>query len=139
MHGKLKYDGKRLAGLYPHDQVKLVEKAGASIFGAVVNTNCNKTFPWNIARVCTFIKACTAVANIPVHANVGMGVCGVPMVENMPSDMISRADKACDMILMGVCCYNVFKNAVRTVFIDVIFNSCGTVATRTRVNQNFGR
>lgn len=94
MHGKLKYDGKRLAGLYPHDQVKLVEKAGASIFGAVVNTNCNKTFPWNIARVCTFIKACTAVANIPVHANVGMGVCGVPMVENMPSDMISRADKA---------------------------------------------
>lgn len=94
MHGKLKYDGKRLAGLYPHDQVKLVEKAGASIFGAVVNTNCNKTFPWNIARVCTFIKACTSASNIPVHANVGMGVCGVPMVENMPSDMISRADKA---------------------------------------------
>lgn len=94
MHGKLKYDGVRLAGLYPHKQVKLVEKAGASIFGAVVNTNCNKSFPWNIARVVTFIKACTEVAEIPVHANVGMGVCGVPMVENMPSDMISRADKA---------------------------------------------
>ncbi|SFE25194.1 dimethylamine:corrinoid methyltransferase [Peptostreptococcaceae bacterium pGA-8] len=94
MHGRLKYDGKRLAGLYPHDQVKLAEKAGASIFGAVVNTNCNKSFPWNIARVCTFIKACTNVAKIPVHANVGMGVCGVPMVEMMPSDMISRADKA---------------------------------------------
>jgi len=94
MHGKLKYDDTRLAGLYPHKQVKLVEKAGASIFGAVVNTNCNMTFPWNIARVCTFIKACTAVAEIPVHANVGMGVCGVPMCEMMPSDMISRADKA---------------------------------------------
>ena len=94
MHGKLKYDGVRLAGLYPHDQVKLAEKAGASIFGAVVNTNCNKTFPWNIARVCTFIKATTAVANIPVHANVGMGVCGTPMVEVMPSDVLSRADKA---------------------------------------------
>lgn len=94
MHGKLKYDGVRLAGLYPHKQVKLAEKAGASIFGAVVNTNCNASFPWNIARVCTFIKACTAVAEIPVHANVGMGVCGTPMCDMMPSDVISRADKA---------------------------------------------
>lgn len=94
MHGKLKYDGVRLAGLYPHKQVKLAEKAGASIFGAVVNTNCNKSFPWNIARVITFIKACTDVAEIPVHADVGMGVCGIPMVENMPSDVASRADKA---------------------------------------------
>jgi dimethylamine--corrinoid protein Co-methyltransferase len=94
MHGKLKYNDTRLAGLYPHKQVKLVEKAGASIFGAVVNTNCNKSFPWNIARVCTFIKACTEVAEIPVHANVGMGVCGVPMCENLPSDIVSKADKA---------------------------------------------
>jgi len=94
MHGKLKYDDQRLAGLYPHKQVKLVEKAGASIFGAVVNTNCNQSFAWNIARVCTFIKACTAVAEIPVHANVGMGVCGIPMCENLPADQVSRADKA---------------------------------------------
>ncbi len=94
MHGRLKYKGKRLAGLYPHDQVKLAEEAGASIFGLVVNTNCSKSFPWNMARVCTFVKACTAAANIPVHADAGMGVCGVPMVEIMPSDMISRADKA---------------------------------------------
>lgn len=93
MHGKLKYNGTRLAGLYPHKQVKVVEEAGASIFGAVVNTNCNKSFPWNIARVCTFIKACTDVAEIPVHANAGMGVCGIPMVENLPSDVVSRADK----------------------------------------------
>ena len=94
MHGKLKYNDVRLAGLFPHKQVKLVEQAGASIFGVVVNTNCNKSFPWNIARVCTFVKACTAVAEIPVHANVGMGVCGVPMCENLPSDVVSKADKA---------------------------------------------
>lgn len=94
MHGKLKYNDQRLAGLYPHKQVKLVEEAGASIFGVVVNTNCNKSFPWNIARVCTFVKACTAVANIPVHANAGMGVCGIPMCENLPADVVSRADKA---------------------------------------------
>lgn len=94
MHGKLKYDGERLAGMYPHKQVKIVEKAGASIFGVVINTNCNKSFPWNIARVCTFVKACTAVANIPVHANVGMGVCGIPMCDMMPSDIVSRVDKA---------------------------------------------
>jgi len=94
MHGKLKYNDVRLAGLYPHKQVKLAEQAGASIFGIVVNTNCNKSFPWNIARVCTFVKACTDEASIPVHANVGMGVCGVPMCENLPSDVVSKADKA---------------------------------------------
>lgn len=94
MHGKLKYNDVRLAGLYPHKQVKLVEEAGASIFGAVVNTNCNKSFPWNIGRVCTFVKACTEAADIPVHANVGMGVCGIPMCENLPSDVVSKADKA---------------------------------------------
>jgi dimethylamine--corrinoid protein Co-methyltransferase len=93
MHGKLKYNDVRLAGLYPHQQVKLVEKAGASIFGAVVNTNCNMSFPWNIARVCTFIKACSEVATIPVHANAGMGVCAIPMCENLPADIVSRADK----------------------------------------------
>ena len=94
MHGRLKYKGKRLAGLYPHDQVKLVEEAGASIFGLVVNTNCSRSFPWNIARTITFTQACTKVAGIPVHADVGMGVCGVPMVEIMPADIVSRADKA---------------------------------------------
>lgn len=93
MHGKLEYRGERLAGLYPHKQVKLAEKAGASIFGAVVNTNCNKSFPWNIARVCTFIKACTEAAEIPVHADVGMGVCGIPMCETAPPDIVSRVDK----------------------------------------------
>ena len=94
MHGKLTYDGVRLAGQYLHNQVKLVEKAGASIFGAVVNTNCNRSFPWNIGRVCTFMKACTQAANIPVHANVGMGVGGVPMNEILPTDIVSKVDKS---------------------------------------------
>ena len=38
-HGELEYDGVRLAGLWPHQQMQLGEKAGAAIFGPVVNTN----------------------------------------------------------------------------------------------------
>lgn len=94
MHGKLTYDGKRLAGMYPHEQVKVCEKAGATIFGAVVNTNTNESLPWNLARVCTFLKACTTVAKIPVHANVGMGVCAIPMTDYPAIDAVSRIDKA---------------------------------------------
>ena len=94
MHGKLEYEGTRLAGLYPHKQVEICEKAGATIFGAVVNTNSTKSFPWNIARVCTLLKECSRVAKIPVHANVGMGVGGIPLTEVVPSDVSSRADKA---------------------------------------------
>lgn len=94
MHGQLEYDGQRLAGLFPHQQVKLCEKAGAHIFGGVVNTNTSRSLPWNIARVCTFLRACTDAASIPVHANVGMGVCGVPMSNNPPIDAVSRVDKA---------------------------------------------
>lgn len=94
MHGKLEYKGTRLAGLYPHQQVKVCEKAGASIFGAVVNTNTNYSLAWNLGRVCTFLKACTDVAEIPVHANVGMGVCAMPMTDNPALDAVSRIDKA---------------------------------------------
>ena len=94
MHGKLKYDDTRLAGLYPHKQVKLAEKAGANIFGPVVNTNSNKSFPWNIARAVTFIKACSEASTIPVHVNVGMGVGGTPMAYVPPTDVVSRAAKA---------------------------------------------
>jgi dimethylamine--corrinoid protein Co-methyltransferase len=93
MHGRLTYYGQRLAGLFPHQQVKIAEKAGVSIFGPVVNTNCSKSFPWNIARVCTFIKACSEVSQIPIHPNAGMGVCGIPMCDNVPTDVVSRADK----------------------------------------------
>jgi dimethylamine--corrinoid protein Co-methyltransferase len=94
MHGKLFYDGVRLAGLYPHEQVKLAQKAGANIFGPVVNTNSNKSVPWNIARAVTFIKACSKVSAIPVHVNVGMGVGGTPMAYVPPTDVVSKAAKA---------------------------------------------
>ncbi len=94
MHGELTYDGVRLAGLYPHQQVKLAAKAGVRIFGAVVNTNSSKSFPWNLARAVTFMKACVDASEIPVHANVGMGVGGVPVVDTTPVDAVSRVSVA---------------------------------------------
>jgi dimethylamine---corrinoid protein Co-methyltransferase len=93
-HGEIQYDGVRLAGLYPHQQVKLAEKAGATVFGAVVNTNSSRSFPWNLGRAVTFCKACVEAANIPVHANVGMGVGAVPLVMTPPIDCVSRASTA---------------------------------------------
>jgi dimethylamine--corrinoid protein Co-methyltransferase len=94
MHAGLEFEGTRLAGLYPHDQVKLVEKAGGTIFGPVVNTKTSQSTPWNLARVVTFTKAVGEVAKIPIHANMGMGVGGVPMCEHPPIDTVSRASKA---------------------------------------------
>lgn len=94
MHGELEFEGQRLAGLYPHQQVKIAEQAGVDIFGPTVNTNSSMSFPWNIARVVTFIKACSEVSNIPIHPNVGMGVCAMPLTDSVPLDAASRADKA---------------------------------------------
>ena len=94
MHGELEYDGVRLAGLYGHDQVKLAEKAGATIFGPVVNTNTTESIPWNIARAITFTKPVGEVAQIPIHPNMGMGVGAVPVVDHPPIDTVSRVSKA---------------------------------------------
>jgi dimethylamine--corrinoid protein Co-methyltransferase len=94
MHGRLEYDGVRLAGLYAHDQVKLAEKAGATIFGPVVNTDTDETLPWNLSRAVTFMKACGEVAKIPIHPNMGMGVGAVPVNDQPPVDAVSRASKA---------------------------------------------
>jgi dimethylamine--corrinoid protein Co-methyltransferase len=95
MHGRLKYKDTRLAGLYPHKQVEVVEEAGATIYGPVVNTNTGRSFPWNIARVCTFMKETVkAAGKVAVHPNVGMGVGGIPMSEVLSGDVVSRADKA---------------------------------------------
>jgi len=94
MHGGVAYDGTRLAGLYPHQQVKLAEKAGVTIFGPVVNTNTSRTCAWNAARVITFLKACVEASSIPVHANMGMGVGGLPVTPFVPVDAVSRASKA---------------------------------------------
>jgi dimethylamine---corrinoid protein Co-methyltransferase len=94
MHGQIEYNGKRLAGMYPHQQVKVVEEAGASIFGCAINVNTSESTPWNLARAVTMVKETTKVAKIPVHPNVGMGVCGIPMVEMPPIDSVTRAAKA---------------------------------------------
>jgi len=94
MHGELTYDGVNLAGLYSHKQVELAEKAGVTIFGPAVNTNTDKSCAWNTARAVTFTKACVENAHIPIHANVGMGVGGIPVTETPPVDSVSRASKA---------------------------------------------
>jgi dimethylamine---corrinoid protein Co-methyltransferase len=94
MHGEITYGGRRLAGLYPHEQVKVVEAAGADIFGMAVNISTGASTPWNVARAVTFCKATVAAAEIPVHANVGMGVGGIPMMEAPAIDAVTRASKA---------------------------------------------
>jgi dimethylamine--corrinoid protein Co-methyltransferase len=93
-HGDIEYNGKRLAGMFPHEQVKAVEEAGADIFGPAINVVVTESSPWNLARAVTFVKQTVAVANIPVHPNVGMGVGGVPMLVVPPIDSVTRASKA---------------------------------------------
>ena len=99
LHGGIEYNGKRLAGMFPREQVKVVEEAGADIFGPAINVSATKSTPWNLARAVTFVKETVAVANIPVHPNVGMGVCGVPMVEVPPIDSVTRVSK--DLVQIG--------------------------------------
>jgi len=94
IHGGLTYDGVRLAGLYPHQQVKLAEKAGVNIFGPVVNTNTRRSCAWNMARVLTFVKPCVENAEIPVHPNMGMGVGGSPLTPIIAIDAVSRGSTA---------------------------------------------
>lgn len=94
MHGEVTFDGKRLAGMYPHDQVQVAQTAGASVYGAAVGTAASESLAWNIARSVTLVKAAVAAADIPVHVNVGMGVGGIPMVEVPPIDSVTRASKS---------------------------------------------
>ena len=99
VHGQLEYEGVRLAGLWPREQMQLVRQAGATIYGPAVNVNTRKSGAWNIARALTLVKPCTDVAEIPVHMNAGMGVGGVPMSSYLPLDAVSRASRACVDIL----------------------------------------
>ena len=99
MHGELEYDGVRLAGLWPADQMRLAAKAGASVFGPAINVNTGKSVAWNVARTCTICKPCTDAAEIPIHLNGGMGVGGVPMHALPPVDAVSRASRACVDVL----------------------------------------
>lgn len=94
IHGSIEYKGHAIAGMYPHQQVRMAEMAGASVFGPVCNTNTGKSLAWNLARAVTFIKECVRVAEIPCHVNMGMGVGGVPMCEVAPIDAVTRCNKA---------------------------------------------
>jgi dimethylamine---corrinoid protein Co-methyltransferase len=94
MHGEVAFNDRQLAGMYPHEQARMAEAAGAGIFGVAVGTNTNQSVAWNIARSVTFVKAAVAAVDIPVHVNVGMGVGGVPMLEAPPIDSVTRASKS---------------------------------------------
>ncbi len=94
MHGELTYEGVRLAGLWPKDQLLLAQQAGATMFGPVVNVNTGKSCAWNVARASVIVKPCMEVATIPVHMNAGMGVGAVPMFVHPPGDAVCRAAKS---------------------------------------------
>ena len=94
MHGELTYKGKRLAGMWPKEQMKVAQEAGVTMFGPAVNVNTTKSVAWNVARACTLIKPCMEEAGIPIHPNVGMGVGGVPMSPYPPADAVSRVSRA---------------------------------------------
>ena len=82
---------------YPRElerDTELAQKAGATIFGPVVNMKSTRSCPWNLSRAITFIKACCEKADLPIHANMGMGVGGVPLTNHPPVDITSRASKA---------------------------------------------
>jgi len=59
-----------------------------------VNTNTSQSCAWNLARALTFLKPCIENSTIPIHVNVGMGVGAVPVVDNPPTDVVSKASKA---------------------------------------------
>jgi dimethylamine--corrinoid protein Co-methyltransferase len=94
MHGQIEFEGTRLAGLWPREQMKLAKQAGATIFGPAVNVNTTRSVAWNTARAITVLKPCLAEATLPVHVNVGMGVGGVPMHTCPPIDAVSRVSRA---------------------------------------------
>ncbi len=94
MHGRLKFEGEKLAGQYPAKQVKSVAAAGAHSYGPVINTNSSRSFAWNLSRSLTYVQEATRVATIPVLPNVGMGVGGIPLTNTSPTDCTSRTSKA---------------------------------------------
>jgi len=94
MHGEITFQGEQLAGMYPHQQARIAEAAGASIYGVAIGTSTNESLAWNVARAITFVKEAVAAVEIPVHVNVGMGVGGVPMMEAPPLDSVTRASKS---------------------------------------------
>ncbi len=94
MHGKLTYGGEQLAGMYPHKQAHMAAKAGVDIFGVAVNSDTDRSTPYNLSRAVTFTKATAEHSSIPIHANSGMGVGGMPMTLLPPVGCSTRCAKA---------------------------------------------
>jgi len=99
VHGELEWEGRRLAGMWPKDQLEVAQDAGATIFGPAVNIRTSRSCAWNIAFALTVINPCMDAPRIPVHPNVGQGVVGVPVNGYPGEDASSRAAKACVEIL----------------------------------------
>ncbi len=104
MHGELTYDGVRLAGLWPKEQMRLAAKAGATIFGPAVTVNTGRSCAWNVARALTIVKPCSEASAIPIHMNVGMGVGAVPMSNYAPVDAVSRASGPASTSCVSTAC-----------------------------------
>jgi dimethylamine--corrinoid protein Co-methyltransferase len=98
MHGGITFEGKRLAGMFPLAQAEALEAVGCDIVGPAINVNCSKSTPWNLARAVTMTKHVSENSKLPIHPNVGMGVCGVPMCLETPIDCVTRAAKALALI-----------------------------------------
>ena len=64
------------------------------VFVVAVNSNTGKSTPYNLARTVTFMKATSEAVSIPVHANSGMGVGGMPMTLLPPITDSTRCAKA---------------------------------------------
>ncbi len=94
LHGELTHGGERLAGMFPHQQAAAAAAAGVDIFGVAVNSNTGESTPYNLARAVTFTKAAAESVPIPVHANSGMGVGGMPMTLLPPVGCSTRCAKA---------------------------------------------
>ena len=94
VHGELEWDGGRLAGLWPREQLEVCQDAGATIFGPAVNIRTGKSCAWNARVLHHRDQAVHGRRRIPVHPNVGEGVGGVPVNGYPPEDAASRAAKA---------------------------------------------
>ncbi len=94
LHSKLTYKGERLAGMYPHQQAEMAARAGVDIFGVAVNSDTSMSTPYNLSRTVTFTKAAAMHTSIPIHANSGMGVGGMPMTLLPPVGCSTRCAKA---------------------------------------------
>ena len=99
MHGQAEFDGKRLAGLWPKQQLELVQSAGASIFGPCVNINTGKSTAWNIARAITMIKPLRRSPRSPFTSTSAWASAGCPRActrrPTPPAAPPSRSSRFC--------------------------------------------